>query len=689
MAWRQYLILVINSIMIMNSIIFTKTEDALSHTNWKRDIQDPKHWLAYVNKSLTLTVLYAFKRTKTLTCSFNEMTMKYHSFRRFVSIISYAQFPCKLQPETKKVPIISLKISWFEDSCHRIRIYKLVFQLNLQLKLNITFNNLITRDYFGTCNLYHLTVAFGTCGDKCFKYCGRLSHFSVFPPSRNVSFYVQLQFRQVVFIDVIFHIMSAQLIENRRTEEFGFTLMSVYFVPLAKRLIMTYRILVNKHERIVLSSERVPKRINVMIFDGPGFFSPKTFVQKERINVSTTTFQCVIHHEHNNEEKIFGFISYLRILTKKKYVHIENKTNLIRFPGDLCLEPSCLFVLLLHSKQNVYFNVTLHQFLYVGQPNFKCFFGGFVFLDFVSTQFKETLLLCNRYSNSSLFETSHHQRSIFSSNSSIVIVLYQYKEYSSMEFSASVYLTKCTGLKIHPCSLRNFQQHDEEFLPYSYLIKLTIKFRAAFYLSVLQTKCVVFQFTSETDWKLSGSFNIPSSWVEMNNIYCTVILDLKEIPVEKRLWEILFSGFLPHSPSRENQLQIVGAIEHASIEPNITEWNKINKKVSSGCHDIRRGRKGQRPTNASTNPVCGRRLYSCYNRGFDIRCRIIPMFFSATFSMHYYVITPVFHGGIRYSVEMLTWSTSWINVILNPTNKTPFSTFIEVIRPVQLLKGSR
>ena len=411
MAWRQYLILVINSIMIINFIIFTKTEDALSHTNWKRDIQDPKHWLAYVNKSLNLTVLYAFKRTKILTCSFNEMRIKYYSFRRFVSFISYAQFPCKLQPETKKVPIISLKISWFEDSCYT-RLYRLVFQLNLQLKLNITFNKLITRDYFGTCNLYHLTVAFGTCGDKCFKYCGRLSHFNVFPPSRNVSFYVQLQFRHVVFIDVIFHVMSAQLIESHRTEKFGFTLMSVYFVPLAKRLILTYRIFVNKHERIVFSSEKVPNRINVMIFDGPGFFSPKTFVQKEKINISTTTFQCVIqviHHEHNNEEKIFSFMSYLRILTKKKYVNIENKTDFFSFPGDICLKPSCLFVLLLHSKQNVYFNVTIHQFSYVGQPNFKCFFGGFVFLDFVSTQFKETLLMCNRYSNSSLFEASHHQ----------------------------------------------------------------------------------------------------------------------------------------------------------------------------------------------------------------------------------------------------------------------------------------
>ena len=466
MALRQYLILGINSIMMIHFIIFVKTEDALSHTNWKRDIQDPKHWLAYVNKSLDLTLLYTLKRTKILTCSFNEMRISYYHFRRFVSIIYYAQFPCKLQPETKTFPLILIKISWFEDSCLRTRIYKLIFQLNLQLTLNITFNKLFTRDYFGTCNLYHLTVAFGTCGVKCFKYCGILSHFSVFPPSRNVSFHVQLQFREVVFIDVIFHVMSAKLIESRRTEEFGFILMSIYFVPLVKRWIMTYRILVNKHERIKVASGKVPNNITVMLYDGPGFFSPKIFVQKERTNISTTTFQCVIqvtHHEHNDEKNILGFISYLGILTKWKYINLDNKTNLIWFPGDFCPEPSCLFVLLLHSKQNVYFNVTIHQFSYLGQPNLKCFLGGFVFLDFFSTRFKETLLMCNKYSNSSWFETSHHHRSIFSSNSSIIIILYQYKEYSSMEFSASVRLTNCIGLIIHPCSLRNFRQHDEEF----------------------------------------------------------------------------------------------------------------------------------------------------------------------------------------------------------------------------------
>ena len=199
-----------------------------------------------------------------------------------------------------------------------------------------------------------------------------------------------------MFIDVIFHIMSAQIIESHRTEEFGFTLMSVYFVPLAKRLIMTYRILVNKHERIVLSNEIVPKRINVMIFDGPGFLSSVAFLQKERINISTTTFQCVIqviHHEYKKHETIFSPIDYLAQPMEKKHIHVKSKAEIVHFPGNSCNETSCIFVLSLHSKQNVYFNATIFQFSYEGQPSSKCYFGGFAFFDFASEMVRFTVHL--------------------------------------------------------------------------------------------------------------------------------------------------------------------------------------------------------------------------------------------------------------------------------------------------------
>ena len=48
------------------------------------------------------------------------MRIYYSSFRRSVSTISYAQFPCKLQSETKTIPIILLKISWYDNSCQEV-----------------------------------------------------------------------------------------------------------------------------------------------------------------------------------------------------------------------------------------------------------------------------------------------------------------------------------------------------------------------------------------------------------------------------------------------------------------------------------------------------------------------------------------------------------------------------------------
>ena len=160
---------------------------------------------------------------------------------------------------------------------------------------------------------------------------------------------------------------------------------------------MTYRILVKKHERITLSSGKVPEEINVIIFNGPGFLSSVVFLQKERINIFTTTFQCVIqviHHEYKKQKTIFSPIDYLAQLIGKKHIHIKIKPEIVQFPGNSCIETSCLFVLFFHSKHNVYFNATIHQFSYEGQPSSKCYFGGFAFFDFASEKFKETLHLC-------------------------------------------------------------------------------------------------------------------------------------------------------------------------------------------------------------------------------------------------------------------------------------------------------
>ena len=320
----------------------------------------------------------------------------------------------------------------------------------------------------------------------------------------------------------------------------------------------------------------------------------------------------------------------------------------------------------------------------MGQPSSKCYFGGFAFFDFVSNKFEETLLMCNRYSNSSLFETSHDQRSIFSSNSSIIIVLYQYKEYSSMEFTASIHLTNCIGLKIHPCSLRNFKQHNEDSLSYSHLIRLRRKNREDFYLTVLQKRCMAFQFSSETDLKLSVSLSSTNE----GHIYCSLVLEFEEVPVQEKLWELLFSGFFPHSLPGENHLVLSGAIEHASLEPIITEWNETNNKVSSGCHEVRRGRKGDKTFKSKTNPMC-RFLFSCFNRGFYVDFYLHPQLFAATFSMHYFVISTIFSGTMSYLVEMPPWSTGWVNVILNPTDETPSNTYIELAYPEELREGSR
>ena len=109
--------------MLIDFTEIAKTDDTLSHINWKRDM-------------LTLTVRYTLQRKTDLICSFNEMRIYYSIFRRSMSTISYAQFPCKLQSETKTIPIILLKISWYDNSCQEvITMYKLILELNKQLTL--------------------------------------------------------------------------------------------------------------------------------------------------------------------------------------------------------------------------------------------------------------------------------------------------------------------------------------------------------------------------------------------------------------------------------------------------------------------------------------------------------------------------------------------------------------------------
>ena len=183
-----------------------------------------------------------------------------------------------------------------------------------------------------------------------------------------------------------------------------------------------------------------------MVFDGPGTLSDTINIFG---SIKCSTFQCLIlllmPHVMKTYNEYFTFTS--EQLTKFDNTHIYQNDNWVfNFPNKKCNKSLCISLLSADLPNQV--NVTTMAVKYSKSHNSNCLYAGLTVGERVASIYEEKPTICesNRGSNELTF-------SLYSHNSSLIVIIYWFKPYSEINVSLVASLTKCKPVIINLCLL--------------------------------------------------------------------------------------------------------------------------------------------------------------------------------------------------------------------------------------------
>ena len=465
--------------------------------------------------------------------------------------------------------------------------------------------------------MYFCDISFGDC-PKSFHYCGYIPKFSLYVPLREFISVVHIVHGEVLSVDIhlIFSVISAQVIESCKHR--SSSRIAIYSVKRKQAFSYYFRVQVHKYQGIVVQSNTTHNSLYLLLFDGPSYLSHQ---QKLKANFTLhrfKTFQCSIvmslpTYKINLKDTI-NFVHFTGKNLPRKTLFVTEKTaHMIYFSNH------ATHVWFLHTMANHYLKVTVLSFKYEGPPSVGCIYGGMSLYDFRHNEFIESISLCDKYKfydSESVFQG----RIFYSDNSSILVLAYCFKEYSSIRVKLEASVSYCRGTKINTCEINisktNFAQ--KVLLERNKLFQL-IQTKLKLNFLIFHKSCFALQFHI--------NFRVAK--------YCGFFLQMTKEQTPHQLWTFSWTGYIKGPNTDHPIVYIVG--------------NDPKTKVSIKHFETEKDIKGCRFDTEKLREVC--RYWSQSN--MDI-----------VLDVEYPINTPVHDNSIVTALLMHPLSQSWANVIV-------------------------
>ena len=195
------------------------------------------------------------------------------------------------------------------------------------------------------------------------------------------------------------------------------------------------------HHIIIYFNMSAPDRY--IVFYGPGFLSE---ILKGNVNhtVEPCTFQCIVQLLHMGIDSTSNFaFSYL-----SKNIKVKPLIKLVKFQNSIIYLPNKKYlnvqIIHVHAKPSYQVNITILNYVSTLDisPHFS--FGGLHFLEMNINQKDKTV--CS---------SSDIGRSLYSYNSSLTLVYYQYKNYDRVQIEVEISQTGCKHIEANVCHFCN------------------------------------------------------------------------------------------------------------------------------------------------------------------------------------------------------------------------------------------
>ncbi len=341
------------------------------------------------------------------------------------------------------------------------------FNLHTSLRLNLTFLEVKLRAVFGFWQSTMFCIFGRETKDKYsrstkerFTFGGLKSEFSVYLLGRFVSVELNqhVDFLHGTMFKYSSHVISRGLVANIKPHQKHqkFLLISSHKIIITELKVFALSIVVQKHQIINLQFNAFNQsKVCFLLFQGPGFNSPKSSVKKLEKRIVTNSFICLLQAVLHTGSHVHGIqfkdVEYYGKDLLRTVVHANQNTSLKELfflsGKHKKYNSSACSVYLVQSPHETVVNITIQEFKFIGEPENSCKFGGISFYDSSSNTTTEEYLFCNKHLTTSSLQWSV-SRSLFSYTSTYLLVIYAHNEYCSLHTRLQVSHSPCKTIKL-------------------------------------------------------------------------------------------------------------------------------------------------------------------------------------------------------------------------------------------------
>ena len=337
-------------------------------------------------------------------------------------------------------------------------VYRFIFKLQLQLRLNITFHhiNIIHNQLKLKCEYDYLYI--GSLYDENKEHCGLLSNFVVFLVGIDIGMDIRIWTPDIYFdIEFAFSVIDPGTVISKvpkRSDIFRFSSWKVYFPHTG--LFLQRFIFKTKSFRSLKITVRPRMGIEADVYDGPGILcrkiNPVTLNETGIVYIYvTSSFQSLIYlrsyddtgNVNDMKDRVIDFTSHKRLISKTIFIIDDN----LSYSADKYFNKKPVWTIKLQTKPWLYFNITIRNISHNHPESMLCSYGGVSVFDIVNDKHKDVSKLC------SVHPRNYTYQNIYSNSSTAQIVIYSHREYGPFNVTLDVTTTRCQVSTIDVCNV--------------------------------------------------------------------------------------------------------------------------------------------------------------------------------------------------------------------------------------------
>ncbi len=388
------------------------------------------------------------------------------------------------------------------------------FLLSKLLRLNLSVSELQFGESLKNCKLGNVTIGNNneidsTEGKKQnFIFCGKHSPFSLFPIHQHIfMLIIATEYINGIF-SMIFQTIDRDILSTSKSESVTNTgFHSLHFIQSREASLHFQTIQVEKHSVVSFKLDQI-MNCTAKMFDGPGVLSKELDLHRNGSYI-TSSFICFLFLSITNtasRKHKFHFSSVPNCKTKSIVLDTSQNISLV-WPSHSNHTDITVNLFVIHTTQGLQVNLTIDMFQYTQkyESNIYCRQGGVAIFDHFHKESKEILSFCEDTYNS-----YHTKNTAFSTNGSLLVVLYEFRSYATFKLGANIQTSSCGSVSIDPSILFQFCNNFalclySETICQNYLHELTRssnltlavgQFPYQVKFSIPVSQCLVLQLTS-------------------------------------------------------------------------------------------------------------------------------------------------------------------------------------------------